>query len=48
MLSLRINGKRYTRTDLTRSTYDRRTGYLHLTFNDGMSARIDASGILVA
>ena len=47
MLSLRINGKRYTRSDVTLSVYDRRTGYFHLTFNDGFTARIDAAGILV-
>lgn len=48
MLSLRINGKRYTRKDVARSTYDRASGYIHMTFHDGFTARIDAAGILVA
>jgi len=48
MLSLRIGGKRYTRKDVARSQYDRASGYIHMVFHDGTSARIDAAGILVA
>lgn len=46
-LSVRINGRHYSRANVKRSHYDRSTGYIHMTFHDGVTARIDCAGILV-
>lgn len=45
-LSVRINGRLYSRANVKTSHYDRTTGYIHMTFHDGVSARIDCAGIV--
>ena len=45
-LSVRINGRLYSRANVKTSHYDRTTGYIHMTFHDGVSARIDCAVIV--